>query len=116
MTKAKLKFDNDLNLDNFLNRDNAKNKLIDLCNQRYDEIENLKEIVNQYASDPKRENLANEIIKLKTENQKLKSENITLLTLVENLKVEMRVARSFLDYENNDKLRFEKGFFINTLS
>ena len=56
ITKAKLKFNNGLNLDNFLNRDNAKDKLIDLCNQRYDEIENLKELVNQYASDPKREN------------------------------------------------------------
>ena len=96
--------------------------------------------MNQYASDPKRENLANEIIKLKTENQKLKSENEKLdheninyriridkmvksdertqsnfyetlkeneklENLIKHLKTEMRVARSFLDYENNDDLR-----------
>ena len=114
MTKAKLKFNNDLNLDNFLNRDNAKDKLIDLCNQRYDEIENLKELVNQYASDPKRENLANEIIKLKTENLKLKKDNeITQSNLgeslrdnekleseIKDLKTHLRLITKLSDYES----------------
>ena len=49
-----------------------KDSLVNLANNRYDEIENLKEIVNQYASDPERVELANEIIELKTENLKLK--------------------------------------------
>ena len=114
MTKAKLKFDNDLNLDNFLARDNAKDKLVDLCNKRYDEIENLKEIVNQYASDPKRVNLANEIIKLKTENQQLKRVNdITQANLAESLrdnekqeseikdlKTHLRLIAKLSDYES----------------
>ena len=52
--------------------------LIDLCNKRYDEIEKLKndlhdanETIYQYASDPKRERLANEIINLKEKNKDL---------------------------------------------
>jgi hypothetical protein len=105
MTKAKLKFDNDLNLDNFLYRDNAKNKLIDLCNQRYDEIENLKEIVNQYASDPKRENLANEIIKLKTENLKLKRDNeITQSNLGESLNDNEKLESEIKDLKTHLRL------------
>tara|TARA_R100000008_G_C3574569_1_gene164354 strand:- start:722 stop:1021 length:300 start_codon:yes stop_codon:yes gene_type:complete len=51
-----------------------KDSLVKLANNRYDEIENLKELVNQYASDPERVELANEIIKLKTENLKLKDQ------------------------------------------
>tara|TARA_B100000579_G_C22712388_1_gene795241 strand:+ start:316 stop:606 length:291 start_codon:yes stop_codon:yes gene_type:complete len=52
-----------------------KDALVKLANNRYDEIENLKE-----------------------ENQKLEN-------LVKHLKTEMRVARSFLEYENNEDLR-----------
>ena len=55
-----------------------KDSLVKLANNRYDEIEKLKndlhdanETIYQYASDPKRENLANEIINLKEKNKDL---------------------------------------------
>ena len=75
-----------------------KDSLVKLANNRYDEIENLKEIVNQYSNEPQNQSLVNEVIKLKEENQKLEN-------LVKHLKTEMRVARSFLEYENNEDLR-----------
>ena len=75
-----------------------KDSLVKLANNRYDEIENLKEIVNQYSNEPQNQSLVNEVIKLKEENQKLEH-------LVKHLKTEMRVARSFLEYENNEDLR-----------
>ena len=72
-----------------------KDSLVKLANNRYDEIETLKEIVNQYASDPERVELANEIIELKTENLKLKRDNeITQSNLGESLR-------------DNDKLESE---------
>ena len=75
-----------------------KDSLVKLANNRYDEIENLKEIVNQYSNEPQNQSLVNEVIKLKEENQKLEH-------LVKHLKTEMRVARSFLEYENNSDIR-----------
>ena len=91
-----------------------KDSLVKLANNRYDEIENLKEIVNQNASDPKRENLANEIIKLKTENLKLKKDNeITQSNLgeslrdnekleseIKDLKTHLRLIAKLSDYES----------------
>ena len=56
--------------------------LVELCNKRGEEIENLKEV----------------ILNLKSKNEELEH-------LVKHLKTEMRVARSFLEYESNADIR-----------
>jgi len=105
---------NSKEFESILTLEKEKDSLVNLANNRYDEIENLKEIVNQYASDPKRENLANEIIKLKTENQKLKSENKKLdheninyriridktESEIKDLKTHLRLIAKLSDYES----------------
>ena len=75
-----------------------KDSLVDLANERYDFINALQDTLRQYASDPKRENLANEIIKLKTENQKLESE-------IKELKTHLRLISNLSNYE---KLGYKK--------
>ena len=86
--------------------------LVDLCNKRYDEIEKLKndlhdanETIYQYASDPKREKLANEIINLKTENIKLKKDNeITQANLGESLRDNEKLESEIKDLKTHLRL------------
>ena len=64
-----------------------KDSLVQLANDRFDVIENLQEIVDQYTNEPKNKSLVDEVIKLKTENQKLKNDNdITQANLGKALK------------------------------
>jgi hypothetical protein len=91
-----------------------KDSLVKLANNRYDEIENLKEIVNQYSNEPQNKSLVSEVIKLKTENLKLKKDNeITQANLgeslrdnekleseIKDLKTHLRLIAKLSDYES----------------
>jgi len=96
-----------------------KDSLVQLANDRFDVIENLQEIVDQYTNAPKNKNLADEVIKLKIENQKLKNDNdITQSNLgeclrdnekleseIKELKTHFRLIANLSDYE---KLGYKK--------
>jgi len=75
-----------------------RDSLVQLANDRFDVIENLQEIVDQYTNDPKNKSLADEVIKLKTENQKLEFE-------IKELKTHLRLISNLSNYE---KLGYKK--------
>ena len=96
-----------------------KDSLVQLANDRFDVIENLQEIVDQYTNEPKNKSLVDEVIKLKIENQKLKNDNdITQSNLgeclrdnekleseIKELKTHFRLIAKLCDYE---KLGYKK--------
>ncbi len=101
-----------------------RDSLVQLANDRFDVIENLQEIVDQYTNEPKNKSLVDEVIKLKTENQKLKNDNdITQSNLgeclkdnekleseIKKLKTHFRLISKLCNYELFEMLQTKLGY------